>query len=146
MAQRMEHTCIIRSLNTKNGDHGGGAQLMMHGRRDDASVRYPDLGAVLARELGQAHSQVPDYVSFYSATEGRRMAPGSGGFLGERYRADALDHEHDPGEPPPPRRDLRARPLRARRAARPPEQAVRARAVVASAGQPQRGVRARPRA
>ena len=40
------------------------------------SVRYPDLGAVLARELGQAHSQVPDYVSFYSPTEGRSMAPG----------------------------------------------------------------------
>ncbi len=85
MAQRMGHTCIIRSLNTKNGDHGGGARLMMHGRRDDASVRYPDLGAVLARELGQIHSQVPDYVSFYSATEGRMMAPGSGGFLGQRY-------------------------------------------------------------
>ena len=49
------------------------------------SVRYPDLGAVLARELGQAHSQVPDYVSFYSATEGRSMAPGLGGFLGQRY-------------------------------------------------------------
>src|SRR5262249_6152784 len=27
MAQRMGHTCIIRSLNTKNGDHGGGAKL-----------------------------------------------------------------------------------------------------------------------
>jgi hypothetical protein len=85
MAQRMDHTCIIRSLNTKNGDHGGGARLMMQGRRDDASVRYPDLGAVLARELGQIHSQVPEYVSFYSATEGRMMAPGSGGFLGQRY-------------------------------------------------------------
>jgi len=85
MAQRMGHTCIIRSLNTKNGDHGGGARLMMQGRRDDASVRYPDLGAVLARELGQLHSQVPDYVSFYAATEGRMMAPGSGGFLGQRY-------------------------------------------------------------
>ncbi len=85
MAERMGHTCIIRSLNTKNGDHGGGARLMMRGRRDDASVRYPDLGAVLARELGQIHSQVPDYVSFYSATEGRMMAPGSGGFLGQRY-------------------------------------------------------------
>jgi len=23
MAQRMDQTCIIRSLNTKNGDHGG---------------------------------------------------------------------------------------------------------------------------
>ena len=70
MAARMDHTCIIRSLNTKNGDHGGGAKLMMQGRRDDPSVRYPDLGAVLARELGQAHSRVPDYVTFYSPTEG----------------------------------------------------------------------------
>src|SRR5205823_7890816 len=32
MAQRIKHTAIIRSLNTKNGDHGGGAQLMMRGR------------------------------------------------------------------------------------------------------------------
>jgi hypothetical protein len=85
MAQRIHQTCIIRSLNTKNGDHGGGARLMMQGRRDDASLRYPDLGAVLARELGQAHSKVPDYVTFYSATEGRGMAPGASGFLGERY-------------------------------------------------------------
>src|SRR5579885_1367719 len=73
MAKRMGDTCIIRSLNTKNGDHGGGARLMMQGRRDDPSVRYPDLGAVLARELGQAHSRVPDYVTFYSPTEGRNM-------------------------------------------------------------------------
>jgi hypothetical protein len=85
MARRMGDTCIIRSLNTKNGDHGAGAKLMMRGRVDDPSVRYPDLGAMLARELGQAHSAVPDYVSFYSATEGRDFAPGSGGFLGSRY-------------------------------------------------------------
>ena len=47
MAQRMEHTCIIRSLNTKNGDHGGGARLMMHGRRDDAerALSRPGRGA-----------------------------------------------------------------------------------------------------
>ena len=83
MARKMDRTCIIRSLNTKNGDHGGGAQLMMRGRRDEPSLRYPDLGAVLARELGRANSKVPDYVSFYSSTEGR--TPGSAGFLGERY-------------------------------------------------------------
>jgi hypothetical protein len=90
MAQRMEDTCVIRSLNTKIGDHGQGARLMMQGRRDDPSVRYPDLGAVLARELGQAHSRVPDYVTFYSATEGRNMAPGTSGFLGERFAPMAL--------------------------------------------------------
>jgi uncharacterized protein (DUF1501 family) len=85
MAKRMKHTCIIRSLNTRNGDHGSGAQLMMRGRRDEANLKYPDLGAVLARELGRADSRVPDYVAFYFATEGRGMAPGSAGFLGSRY-------------------------------------------------------------
>ncbi len=96
MAARMDRTCIIRSLNTKNGDHGGGARLMMQGRRDDPSVRYPDLGAVLARELGQAHSRVPDYVTFYSPTEGRSMAPGTPGFLGERYAPMPLTTEMVP--------------------------------------------------
>jgi uncharacterized protein (DUF1501 family) len=85
MAQRLKHTAIIRSLNTKNGDHGSAAQTMMRGRRDEAALKYPDLGAVVARELGHADSKVPDYVAFYFATEGQNMAPGTAGFLGARY-------------------------------------------------------------
>ena len=85
MAKRMNHTCIIRSLNTRNGDHGSGAVLMMQGRKNEASLKYPDLGAVVARELGHADSKVPDYVSFYFASEGRGSAPGTSGFLGARF-------------------------------------------------------------
>ena len=83
MAKRMKTTCVIRGLNTKNGDHGGGAKLMMHGRRDEAGIKYPDLGAVLAREMGRVESKVPDYVAFYTQTEGR--IAGDSGFLGARY-------------------------------------------------------------
>jgi uncharacterized protein (DUF1501 family) len=85
MAQRMKTTCVIRGLNTKNGDHGSAAKTMMRGRRDEAALRYPDLGAVVAREFGAADSKVPDYVTFYTQTEGRGMAPGEPGFLGARY-------------------------------------------------------------
>jgi hypothetical protein len=85
MAGRLKDTCIIRSLNTRNGDHGGASRLMMRGRPGESGLDYPDLGAVLARELNQADSPVPDYVSFYFATEGRNMAPGHPGFLGARY-------------------------------------------------------------
>jgi Protein of unknown function (DUF1501) len=85
MAQRLKHTCIIRSLNSRDGDHGGGAKLMMRGRRDEANLKYPDLGAVLARELGRPESQVPDYVHFYFESEGRGSAPGTAGFLGSRF-------------------------------------------------------------
>ena len=64
MAKRLNKTtAIVRSLNTRDGGHGGGAQLMMRGRKDEPNVKYPDLGAMLARELAQADSQVPDYVA-----------------------------------------------------------------------------------
>ncbi len=85
MASRMKTTCVIRGLNTKNGDHGSAAVTMMKGRRDEAALRYPDLGAVVAREMGRADSKVPDYVTFYTQSEGRSMAPGTSGFLGARY-------------------------------------------------------------
>src|SRR6202140_235144 len=85
MARRLKDTCIIRSLNTRNADHGSAAKIMMRGRMGGPSVDYPDLGAVMAREMGLEGSQVPDYVSFYTATEGRNMAPGHAGFLGARY-------------------------------------------------------------
>src|SRR6516225_3464532 len=32
MAKRLKDTAIIRSLNTRNGDHGSGAMMMMRGR------------------------------------------------------------------------------------------------------------------
>ncbi len=85
MAKRLKDTCIIRSLNTRNGDHGGAAMMMMRGRPNEANLAYPDLGAVLAKEYGLPDSPAPDYVSFYFATEGRNMAPGATGFLGSRY-------------------------------------------------------------
>lgn len=85
MAKRMKNTAVIRGLNTKNGNHGGGARLMMRGRRDEAAIKYPDLGAVVARELGRADSKVPDYVTFYAQTEGRGDSPGDSGFLGARF-------------------------------------------------------------
>ena len=96
MAKRMKTTCVIRGLNTKNGDHGSGAKLMMRGRRDEAGVKYPDLGAVLAREMGRADSKVPDYVTFYTQTEGRSMAPGDSGFLGARYAPMELTTSNTP--------------------------------------------------
>src|SRR5215212_4874724 len=96
MATRMKTTCVVRGLNTKNGDHGSGAKLMMRGRRDEAGLRYPDLGAVLAREMGRADSKVPDYVTFYTQTEGRSMAPGDPGFLGARFGPMELTTNNTP--------------------------------------------------
>lgn len=91
LAQRQQHTAIIRSLNTKNADHGGGTELMETGRPREPGLTYPDLGAILARELGRADSQVPDYVSMYTSTEGRHK--GGPGFLGARFAPMFLDKD-----------------------------------------------------
>lgn len=96
MAKRMKHVCILRGLDTKNGDHGSAAVTMMRGRRNEAGLKYPDLGAVVAREMGRADSKVPDYVTFYTQTEGRGMAPGDSGFLGARYAPMELTTNNTP--------------------------------------------------
>ncbi len=96
MSQRLQHTAIIRSLNTKIGDHGGGARLMHLGRRDESNLRLPDLGAMLARELSDPRSLAPDYVTYYTATEGRGNAVGQAGFLGSRFAPMFLTTEAQP--------------------------------------------------
>lgn len=94
LAQRMQHTAIIRSLNTKIADHGTGADLIECGRVAEPGVKYPDIGAVVARELGRLESKVPDYVSLYTSTEGRRK--GTSGFLGARYAPMFLSESMTP--------------------------------------------------
>ena len=118
---------------------------MMHGRMSEAGVDYPDLGAVLSRELGRPDSQVPDYVSFYFATEGRNMAPGIGRLPRGPLRVDGPAHLDDPREHSPARRHQRARPPRTGRAPRTAQPHVRAGPLVAGARQPSPGVSARPR-
>lgn len=71
----------------------------MHlGRRDESALKLPDLGAMIAREMGQIDSAVPDYVTFYTATEGRSGGTGQSGFLGARYAPMFLTTESKPAD------------------------------------------------
>ncbi len=89
-----QHTSLIRSLNTRIADHGTAYNLMLTGRVGEPGVDFPDMGAVLAHELGQIDSEVPDYVSMYTSTEGRRK--GKAGFLGARYNPMFLTDQMTP--------------------------------------------------
>lgn len=84
MSQRLaQHTAIVRSLNTKVADHGGGYRLMDTGRAPEPGVNFPHLGAMVAQKLAQPDSRVPDHIEMYTSTEGRRQ--GSAGFLPSRF-------------------------------------------------------------
>lgn len=96
VARIMDRVAVVRSLNTRVGDHGGGAQVVQTGRRPEASLVYPDFGTVVSKELTQEGSAVPDYVSLYLATEGQRSGRPNPGFLGGKYAAMALEKSARP--------------------------------------------------
>jgi hypothetical protein len=96
MAKLMNRVAIVRSLDTRIGDHGQAADMMQRGRRPEVGVAHPDIGAVVAKELGKPGSPVPDYVSFYLATEGRPWGRPAPGFLGARYAAMSLERSLKP--------------------------------------------------
>lgn len=92
-AQRVHrHTAVIRSIDTNNTDHARGARIVLRGNRpDDGPARFPTLGAMLARELAQQDSPVPDHVALYTTIinyPGKlNPAPDFSGCLGSRWEA-----------------------------------------------------------
>jgi hypothetical protein len=75
LAQHADKLAIIRSLNTKEGDHERGSYLMRTGQRPMSQVNYPSMAAALAKELARAEDSLPPYISV-----GPNRGPGQGGF------------------------------------------------------------------
>jgi hypothetical protein len=94
-ATLMGRLAVVRSLDTRIADHGQAAELVQRGRREPG-LAYPDFGAVVAKELGQRDSAVPEYVSLYLATEGQNSGRPDAGFLGGRYAAMSLERAARP--------------------------------------------------
>ena len=52
IAALAEHMAIIRSMSTKEGDHGRATYLLRNGYLPQPPIRYPTLGSLVAKELG----------------------------------------------------------------------------------------------
>ena len=61
-AKQMHRLSIVRSINTKENDHGKGAYCMTTGRRQEPVAVYPHLGAVGARLLAPENSPLPGHI------------------------------------------------------------------------------------
>jgi hypothetical protein len=92
----MDQIALVRSLDTRIGEHGQAAELMQRGRKPEAELAYPDFGTVVAKELAEREQDVPEYVSLYLATEGQRWGRPDPGFLGGRYAALTLERALKP--------------------------------------------------
>lgn len=84
LAKHADKLAIVRSMSTKEGDHGRGTYLLHTGQQPMGPVRYPSIGASLAHELGADESATPHYVSISPYRIFNPAAFGSG-FLGPKY-------------------------------------------------------------
>lgn len=84
LAQHADQLAIIRSLSTKEGDHGRGTHLMRTGQPPMGAVRYPAIGAALAKQLASPEVALPPYVSVAPFRGFNNEAFGPG-FLGPKF-------------------------------------------------------------
>lgn len=81
LSKLAEHLSIVRSMETKEGDHSRGTYLVRTGQRPGNPLRYPAVPAALAKELTAADPSTPDYVSILPSASINPPAF-SAGFLG----------------------------------------------------------------
>jgi hypothetical protein len=91
-AMQMHRLSIIRSLDTKNGDHGRGEREMISGRDQPAPLDYPSLGAVVAKTSTPEGFSLPGHILVRGAGSG----PGSAAYLGPQFAGVAMND----GQPP----------------------------------------------
>ena len=84
LAAHADKLAIIRSLNTKEGDHEPGSYLLRTGQQPMSAIQYPSMGAALAKELTVTNDKLPPYVSVAPNRSFGRDGNGPG-FLGPRF-------------------------------------------------------------
>ncbi|MCS6851011.1 MAG: DUF1501 domain-containing protein, partial [Gemmataceae bacterium] len=84
IAAQAEHMAIVRSMTTKEGDHGRATYLLRTGYLPQGPVQYPTLGSLVAHELGDRQSELPNFVSIAPYRFLSQSAYGPG-FLGPQH-------------------------------------------------------------
>jgi uncharacterized protein (DUF1501 family) len=82
VAGQMKHLAVVRSMATKEGDHGRATLHLRTGNLPQGAIDFPVLGSLVAKEREQPGSDLPGYVSITP-----RVGPAalSAGFLGPQF-------------------------------------------------------------
>jgi hypothetical protein len=84
LAGLMKHVALVRSMTSKEGDHGLATYYAHTGYPPRGPIQYPSLGALVAREAGADDAELPNFVSVAPFRTFSAAAHGPG-FLGPRY-------------------------------------------------------------
>jgi len=63
IAAEMKNLSIIRSLTSKEGDHGRGQYVLHTGHAPEAATTHPGIGAYVSREKGAPGSALPNFIT-----------------------------------------------------------------------------------
>ena len=94
LARWSDHLAVIRSLTTKEGDHGRASHLLRSGYAPQGAIQFPALGALVARDRTERVRDLPDYVSI-APPRGTEFNL-AGGFLGPGFNPLVLGQEPAP--------------------------------------------------
>ncbi len=84
LGKMSDKLAVVRSVSTKEGDHGRGTYLMRTGHQPMGAVQYPTVGASLSKHLGGRSTGIPHFVSISPYRVFNQAAYGPG-FLGPQY-------------------------------------------------------------
>ena len=84
LAQQMKDIVIVRSMSTKEGDHGRATFNLRTGYQQTGPIHYPSIGSLISKELGTDEAELPNFVSV-SPSRGFNPAAFGPGFLGPQY-------------------------------------------------------------
>jgi hypothetical protein len=99
LAQQMERMVLVRSMTTKEGDHGRATYLLRTGYLPQGPIQYPSIGSLVARELGSDDAALPNFVSIAPFRFFNVGAYGPG-FLGPQYAPLVVGELGVPGARP----------------------------------------------
>jgi hypothetical protein len=94
-AKLMHRLALVRGLNTAEDDHGKGAYIMHTGRRQEPAMKWPHLGSVCAKLLGDGDNPLPGYIHIRPRGNGGVNSEDAA-FLGPRYASVTLSDGHAP--------------------------------------------------
>ncbi len=90
MAEQMHHLSVVRSMSTREADHGRGRYYMHTGYVPNPNITHPGYGSVVARELNEQRPEleIPPFV----AVGGGSVGPG---FLGMSWAPFVVNSNGD---------------------------------------------------
>jgi hypothetical protein len=84
IAKHVDKMAIIRSMSTKEADHGRATYQMRTGHVPGGPVQYPTIGSLFSKEMEQPGAELPNFVSIAPYRFFSPAAYGPG-FLGPQY-------------------------------------------------------------